>query len=166
MVDASEDLDDLWDDEEEDREDLYLTFRLGQEVYGIHIHDVTEIIGVQKITEVPDVPDFVRGVINLRGKVIPVMDMRARFRMEGRGYDERTCIVVVSIRETMVGLIVDTVNEVLNIPDESISPPPAVARGHASRYIQGMGRIGDQVKILLDVDKLLFEQELERIEAL
>lgn len=155
-----EDLDEEGD--EDAQKDKYLTFQIGKEVYGIEIRHVTEIIGIQKITEVPDMPDFVKGVINLRGQVIPVMDVRLRFRMEPREYDERTCVVVVRVNDTAVGLVVDTVNEVADIPESDISPPPKVSRGASSQYIQGMGKIGNQVKILLDVQKLLFHKDMEK----
>jgi purine-binding chemotaxis protein CheW len=140
----------------------YLTFHLGKEDYGIEIRYVTEIIGIQKITDVPDMPDFVKGVINLRGKVVPVMDVRSRFSMSTRGYDDRTCIIVVNIDDKSVGLVVDKVNEVADIPDQQIEPPPRTNRD-TSRYIQGMGKIGNKVKILLDVQKLLYSDELAMI---
>lgn len=156
--------DDLYDGEDEDtQKDRYLTFRLGDEVYGIEIAYVIEIVGIQKITEVPDMPGFVKGVINLRGQVIPVMDVRLRFNMEPRDYDERTCVVVVKLEETSVGLVVDTVQEVREIPEENVSPPPKVATSSGGRYILGMGKVGDEVKILLDVNKLLFEEELQQL---
>ncbi len=138
----------------------YLTFHLAKEDYGIEIRHVTEIIGIQRITEVPDMPDFVKGVINLRGKVIPVMDVRSRFHLPAREYDERTCIVVVNIDDKAVGLVVDQVSEVADIPENQIEPPPATGRGNASHYIQGMGKIGEAVKILLDVRRLLGGEEL------
>ncbi len=152
--------DDFYDDDDEDtQKDKYLTFQLGHEVYGIDIRSVTEIIGFQKITPVPDMPEYIRGVINLRGQVIPVIDVRLRFRMEIREYQERTCIIVVRIGNTSVGLIVDMVNEEADIPEDHISPPPRVTGGKASRYIRGMGKVGDEVKILLDVNKLLYDED-------
>ncbi|HKL27331.1 MAG TPA: chemotaxis protein CheW, partial [Desulfuromonadales bacterium] len=105
-------VDEFYEGDEDTQKGKYLTFHLGKEDFGIEIRHVTEIIGIQKITEVPDMPDFVRGVINLRGQVIPVMDVRTRFRMQHRDYDERTCIVVVNVAEKTVGLVVDKVNEV------------------------------------------------------
>lgn len=158
--------DDLYDGEDEDtQKDKYLTFRISNEDYGIEIRHVTEIVGIQKVTEVPDMPDFVKGVINLRGNVIPVVDVRTRFQMDPRPYDDRTCVVVVNIQETAVGLVVDTVNEVANIIPENISPPPKVRKGAGSRYIQAMGKVGTEVKILLDVQRLLYDDELELITA-
>ena len=149
------------DTENEDTlKNMYLTFRLGNEDYGIEIRYVTEIVGMQKITEVPDMPIFVKGVVNLRGQVIPVLDMRLRFHIESRSYDERTCIVVVNIEETQVGLVVDTVNEVRHIDDEQISPPPRIAGADAAQYIQGMGKVNEEVIILLEGQRLLYEHEL------
>lgn len=157
--------DDLFDEDEDTQKDRYLTFRIGDEDYAIEIRFVTEIIGIQKITSVPDMPEFVKGVINLRGQVIPVLDVRSRFHLSEREYDERTCIVVVNVNEMQIGLIVDTVNEVREIPEDMVSPPPSISRGSRSRYIKGMGRIGEEVKIILDITKLLFEEELQALQA-
>ncbi|MDR1491261.1 MAG: chemotaxis protein CheW [Planctomycetaceae bacterium] len=148
------------EENEDTLRNMYLTFRLGHEDYGIEIRYVTEIVGMQKITEVPDMPTFVKGVVNLRGQVIPVLDMRLRFNMEPREYDERTCIVVVNINASQVGLVVDTVNEVRNINDDQISPPPKTAGAASAQYIQGMGKVGEDVIILLEGQRLLFEQEM------
>lgn len=149
------------DDEFEDtQKDKYLTFRIGDESFGFAIQYVTEIIVIHKITEVPDTPSFVRGVINLRGKVIPVIDVRHRFGLELREYDDRTCIIVVDYEETAVGLIVDTVNEVVDIPEDQIDPPPRARSGIDSSYIWGMGKIGKQVNILLNLGKVLFVEEI------
>jgi purine-binding chemotaxis protein CheW len=156
---------DAFSDEEDTQKGKFLTFHLAKEDYGIEIRHVTEIIGIQKITEVPDMPDYVRGVINLRGKVIPVMDVRTRFRMPPREYDERTCIVVVNVEEKAVGLVVDQVNEVADIPEGQIEPPPSTRQGSGSRYIQGMGKIGEEVKILLDVGTLLYDANMEQTAA-
>ena len=158
---------DLLDEDEEDTQrDKYLTFAVGREDYGIAICHVTEIIGIQKITEVPDMPEHVKGVINLRGKVIPVMDVRLRFRMEQRDYDDRTCIVVVDVNNAAIGLVVDTVKEVADIPANQIEPPPDVSDGNRQLFIQGLGKVGDEVKILLDVGKLVRKDEMPSIPAL
>jgi len=155
--------DDLYDEDEDTQKDKYLTFHLAGEDYGIEIAFVTEIIGIQKITEVPDMPKYIKGVINLRGKVIPVMDVRLRFQMEKREYDERTCIVVVDINNNAVGLVVDQVSEVADIPESQVEPPPSTGKGKTSRYLKGMGKMDDEVKILLNVEKLLYEEELEKL---
>lgn len=160
MKNLNEEVDSLHDEDGETIEDMYLTFELGEEVYGIGIAHVTEIVGIQNITEVPDMPDFVKGVVNLRGQVIPVVDVRLRFHMPAREYDERTCIVVVNINEVQLGLVVDTVNEVMTIDESQISPPPKIAAANSARYIKGMGKVGDDVKILLDGERLLFEEEI------
>ena len=157
-VDLVED-DDM--DEEDTQEDKFLTFIISKEDYGIEIRHVTEIIGIQSITAVPDMPPHVKGVINLRGKVIPVMDVRLRFGVEERPYDDRTCIIVININEQPVGLIVDRVLEVLDIPESEIEPPPRInmKKGKSNRFIQGMGKVGDQVKILLNANRLLYDEE-------
>ena len=147
------------DEENEDtQKDKYLTFRVGEEDYGIEIRHVTEIIGIQKITAVPDMPEFVKGVINLRGKIIPVIDMRRRFGLEDRDYDERTCIIVVNVSEGVLGLVVDTVNEVADIPESHVEPSPEINKGGTNMMIWGLGKVGEEVKILLDVNKLLSMQ--------
>lgn len=153
------DLDLLEDDDEEEntQEDKFLTFLLNQEEYGIEIQYVTEIIGIQGITRIPDTPYYVKGVINLRGKVIPVMDVRLRFNMEERSYDDRTCIIVINVSSHSVGLIVDRVAEVMDIPKEGVEPPSKIAGEESSRFIKGMGKVGERVKILLNADKLLFD---------
>jgi len=144
------------------QDDQYLTFNIDKQEYGIEIEHVTEIVGVQKITDLPDVPQFIKGVINLRGKVIPVLDVRLRFGMKEREYDDRTCIMVVNINETSVGLVVDTVSEVMNIAADSIEQPPKVSKkADGNRFVQGLGKVEDEVKILLDTQKLLFKEELE-----
>ncbi|NOY13192.1 MAG: purine-binding chemotaxis protein CheW [Deltaproteobacteria bacterium] len=157
--------DDIMLDNEDTQKDKYLTFHLAGEDYGIEILYVIEIIGIQKITEVPDMPAFIRGVINLRGKVIPVMDIRARFALPDREYDDRTCIIVVNIDEVEVGLVVDEVSEVADIPAANVEPPPKTGKSAGSQYIQGMGKIGKAVKILLDVHKLLFSEEMQALIA-
>jgi purine-binding chemotaxis protein CheW len=159
MIDQEEDL----FEDEDSQKDKYLTFHLAGEDYGVEIRYVTEIIGIQKITEVPDMPDFIRGVINLRGKVIPVMDVRTRFRLPSREYDERTCIIVVDINESSVGLVVDEVREVADIPEAQVEPPPATGQTKGSSYIQGMGKLDNEVKIILNVNRLLNDGELEQL---
>jgi purine-binding chemotaxis protein CheW len=133
----------------------YLTFELGDEAYGIDIRFVREIIGMQRITVVPDVPHYVKGVINLRGKVIPIMDVRDRFGLMSRDYDDRTCIIVIKVGDWTVGLVVDTVSEVLDIPEEMIEPPPRVISSSGEHFIAGLGKVEDQVRLLLDANQLL-----------
>lgn len=150
--------------QEDSQRDKYLTFLVDTEEYGIAIRYVTEIIGLQKITDIPDLPPVIKGVINLRGRIIPVMDMRSRFRLPAREYDSRTCVVVVNLDSRTIGLIVDRVSEVQVIPAEQVEPPPRSGKG-GCRYIQGIGKIDDQVKILLEVTTLLDEEELQELKT-
>jgi purine-binding chemotaxis protein CheW len=156
--------DDLYDEHEDTQKDKYLAFNLDREDYGIEIRHVTEIIGIQTVTRVPEMPDFIKGVINLRGKVIPVMDVRLRFRMPPREYDERTCIIVVDINDTSVGVVVDEVREVMNIPESEVEPPPKTVGQKGGRFIQGVGKADNSVIIILDVNHLLHEEELENLQ--
>jgi purine-binding chemotaxis protein CheW len=147
-----------------DREGKYLTFSLAGEEYGIGILKVKEIIGLMPITPVPKTPSFVKGVINLRGKVIPVADLRLKFDMEEMAYTERTCIIVVEIREglgnILMGIVVDSVSEVLNIKSAEIEDTPAFGTQMDTDYILGMAKTGGSVKILLDIDKVFGGEEL------
>ncbi len=142
----------------------YLTFTLNREEYGIGILKVKEIIGMMPVTSVPRTPDYVKGVINLRGKVIPVMDLRLKFDMEEIPYDERTCIIVVEIdlkTETiLIGIVVDSVSEVLNIQEENIEDPPDFGTKLEMEYILGLAKAEGSVKILLNIDKVLSAGEL------
>lgn len=147
-------------EEEDTQKDKYLTFSLGDEVYGIDIRVVIEIIGIQKITNVPEVPDYVRGIINLRGKIIPVVDMRLRFRREYREYTDRTCVIVVEINGVLIGLIVDGVSEVLDIAEKNVVPPPDL-RASQNKYIRGIGKLESSVVLLLDWEKLFSEDAQE-----
>jgi len=151
-------------DEVDAQDDLFLTFPLGNEEMAIEIRNVIEIVGIQNVTVLPDMPPYVKGVINLRGKVIPVIDVRLRFGFTERNYDERTCIVVVSIRGFSVGLIVDSVSEVLNIPTNSIEPSPKVKNGESSRYIKGLGKVGEHVKIILNIEELLINEDIQLLQ--
>lgn len=148
--------------EEDTQKGKYLIFSLGQEDYGIEISYVTEIIGIQTITEIPDLPDYVKGIINLRGKIIPIMDIRLRFNKPPREYDDRTCIIVVDIKDLSIGLVVDSVSEVSSIADPDIATPPQINRG-MQKYIKGIGKSGSDVKLLLDCARLLHGDELESL---
>jgi purine-binding chemotaxis protein CheW len=146
----------------------YLTFSLAEEEYGIGILKVKEIIGMMPITSVPQTPAFVKGVINLRGKVIPVVDLRLRFGMDEIDYDERTCIIVVEIAgvsgNILIGIVVDSVSEVLNIKQGEIEPTPTFGTSLNTEYILGMAKMEGGVKILLDIDQVLTEQEIQSLE--
>lgn len=157
-------LEDIHDLDEDTQKDKYLTFHLGTEDYGIEIRFVTEIIGIQKITVIPEMPAYIKGVINLRGKIIPVMDVRMRFRLQPRPYDERTCVVVVNIHDSAVGLVVDTVSEVVDIPAAQIESAAGLNRGNSNAFIQGIGKLGEDIKIILDVNKLMGEAEAAGLE--
>ena len=159
-------LNELIGQEEDTQKGKFLTFALGKEFYGIEIRYVTEIIGIQPITEVPEVPAYVKGIINLRGKIIPVIDVRLKFRKEAIEYDDRTCIIVIDIQNISVGLIVDNVAEVLAIPEEGIVPPPNTKVGFHNRYIKGIGKVGNDVKLLLECERLLSDDEVEMIEEI
>jgi purine-binding chemotaxis protein CheW len=151
-----------------EKEGKYLTFFLAQEEYGIGILYVKEIIGMMPITSVPKTPNFVKGVINLRGKVIPVIDLRLRFLIEESEYTERTCIIVVetigSYGDTVMGIVVDSVSEVINIKEESIEPAPAFGSSLNIDYILGMAKLKGGVKILIKIDKELSAQEIAVLE--
>jgi purine-binding chemotaxis protein CheW len=141
----------------------YLTFLLDKEEYGVEILKVREIIGLMDITKVPQTPEFVEGVINLRGKVIPVIDLRTKFGLSRAEYNDQTCIIVVDVG-TMMGIIVDTVNEVHDIPSAQIEPPPKFGAAVDTTFILGMGKVKDEVKILLDIDKVLTSTELVELQ--
>lgn len=151
-----------------DREGKYLSFFLDHEEYGIGILKVKEIIGMMPITLVPQTPSYVKGVVNLRGRVIPVIDLRSRFGMESAEYTERTCIIVVEVQSTggqiQTGIVVDSVSEVLNIRGSEIEDTPAFGAKLNTDYILGMAKLGGSVKILLDIDKVLNDDELTSLE--
>lgn len=149
-------------EQEDTQKGKYLTFALNNELYGIEIKYVTEIIGIQQIVQVPELPVYFKGIINLRGKIIPVMDVRLRFNKEYKDYNDRTCVIVIDIRDISMGLIVDSVSEVLTIPASDIVPPPEVSKT-GNRYINGIGKVGNEVKLLLNCDKLLYDDEVDTI---
>lgn len=149
------------EDLEDNIDSMFLTFALADEAYGVGIGMVTEIVGMQKIMPVPDVPTYVRGVINLRGQVIPLMDMRLRFGMEERAYDERTVVIVLDLSDGPLGLIVDGVREVLDIPADNIDPPSRLGRSTGRSVVCGLGRVADHVVILIDVHALLGDEKIE-----
>lgn len=151
-----------------DREGKYLTFSLAGEEYGIGILKVKEIIGMMPITHVPQTPDYVKGVVNLRGKVIPVVDLRLKFGIEPIDYTERTCIIVVEIinasKTISMGIVVDSVSEVLNIKSGDIEDTPSFGTKLKTEFILGMAKIGSNVKLLLDIDLVLADEEVAAME--
>ncbi len=122
---------------------------------------MNEIIGFQDITPVPETENYIMGLINLRGKIIPVIDVHIRFNREPFEYNDRTCIIVVDVKSTLVGLIVEKIAEVVEIQDENILPPPSISRVDRSqnKYVYGIGKVGDSVKLLLDPERLLNDEE-------
>ncbi len=143
-----------------------VSFKLGDEEFGVDIMQVQEIIRMQNITSVPNAPDFVEGVINLRGRVIPIIDLRKRFGLEQKAHDKSTRIIVVKVDEITVGLVVDEVSEVLRIPKETVEPPPPIVAGVESEYISGVGKLEDRLLILLDLSKTLSKEEKASLEML
>jgi purine-binding chemotaxis protein CheW len=141
----------------------YLTFELGGEVYGLEILKVREIIGLMEITAVPRTPVFVKGVINLRGKVIPVIDLRLKFAMEEAKHTAETCVIVVNVGEVEMGIIVDRVSEVLDIASEEIENTPAFGASVNTDFILGMGKVGGKVTILLDIEKVMAGGDMEAV---
>lgn len=158
-------LEDLQEDVEDSLKEKYLTFIIDEQSYCIDIRYVIEIIVVQPITQVPELPEYVKGIINLRGKVIPVLDVRLRFGKEERPYDDKTCFVVVDVAGNSVGIIVDEVEEVMQILDENVAQPPSFSKNGSSRYVKGIGKIGEQVKLILDCQKMLSDDEIDEIVA-
>lgn len=144
----------------------YMTFKSGNEYFGLEIQYVNEIIQLQAITAIPETEDYIKGLINLRGKVIPVVDVRLRFKQEPFEYNDRTCIIVINIKSMMVGLIVEKIAEVVEIKEDNILPPPTVGRTDRvqNKYVYGIGKVGDTVKLLLDPDKLLNDDDLSVVE--
>lgn len=146
------------------QQDKYVTFKSGNEFFALKIEYVNEIIVFQEITEIPESEDFIKGLINLRGKIIPVIDVRVRFKQEPMEYNDRTCIIVINVKDMVVGLIVEKVAEVVEISQEDILPPPSATIGHEektqNKYVYGIGKVGEEVKLLLDPDKLLKDEEL------
>ncbi len=147
-----------------DKSGKYLTFKLADEEYGVEVLKVREIMGLIDVTAVPQMPPYMKGVINLRGKVIPVVDLRLKFGLQEIEHTEQTCIIVVDVGRE-IGIIVDNVCEVLDITRDCIEPPPAMGSAVDTSFILGMGKIGDTVKILLEIDKVLSGEELTTLEA-
>ena len=143
----------------------HVSFQLGNEEYGVEIVKVQEIIRMQDITRVPQMPDFIEGVINLRGNIIPIIDLRKRFALNVSEQTVETRIVVVSVEGRMVGVVVDRVSEVLKFSERQIEPPPAVIAGIGREYLRGIGKVGDRLIVLLDVDRILTGKEAGSLET-
>lgn len=150
--------------EDEIQKEQYMTFKCSDEIYGISIKYVNEIIGLSQITKVPETQDYLIGLINLRGKIIPVIDVRIRFGKEPLEYNDRTCVIVIDVKSTVIGLIVDAIDEVAAFAENEITPPPSVSdlAMQAKKYVFGIGRVNGEVKLLLDLDKLINDPEPEK----
>ena len=144
------------------QKDKYVTFQSGNEFFGLKIEYVNEIIVFQEITEIPESADYVKGLINLRGKIIPVVDVRLRFHQEPIPSTDRTCIIVINFDNLVVGLIVEKIAEVVEIPAENILPSPSIGKNDNSKnkFVSGIGKVGDDVKLLLDPARLLRDEDL------
>ncbi len=147
-------------------EGKFLTFILGEEIYGIEILKAREIIGLMDITTVPQTPDYMKGVINLRGKVIPVIDLRLKFSLQEEEHTKETCVIVVEVNGTSIGLIVDSVSEVSDIRGEEIEKAPSFGQGIDTSFIMGLGKVKDKIIILLNIETVLSSEELEVVEEL
>ena len=150
--------------EDEIQKEHYMTFKCADVIYGISIKYVNEIIGLSQITKVPETQDYLIGLINLRGKIIPVIDVRIRFGKEPLEYNDRTCVIVIDVKSTVIGLIVDAIDEVAAFAENEITPPPSVSDlvMQAKKYVFGIGRVNGEVKLLLDPDKLINDPEPEK----
>ena len=144
----------------------YVTFKSGKEYFGLKIQYVNEIIVFQEITKIPESEDYIKGLINLRGKIIPVIDVRLRFKQKPFEYTDRTCIIVVNVKNIVVGLIVEQIAEVVEIQEENIIPSPTVGKADKSqnKYVYAIGKVGEQVKLLLDPDRLLNDEEITALD--
>lgn len=152
----------MYDNETSTQQNRYLTFSVCNEIYGIGIHYVREIVGIQKIISIPDCPKHMKGIINLRGSIIPVIDMRVRFQKEAIAYNDRTCIIVIKMENTTAGLIVDNVAEVATIDSADIVKPPKLSPGEEYHYIEGIGKTENSIKLLLDCKKLITQDETDQ----
>lgn len=146
--------------------DKYVTFKSGNEYFGLKIEYVNEIIVIQEITQIPESEEYIKGLINLRGKIIPVIDVRIRFKQEPIEYNDRTCIVVINVKDTVVGLIVEQIAEVVEIAEEDVLDTPTL--GHEDKqqnqYVYGVGKVGESVKLLLDPEKLIKDDDITLME--
>ncbi len=147
-------------------EGKFLTFALEKEEYGVEILKVKEIIGLMDITTVPQTPEYMKGVINLRGKVIPVIDLRLKFSMPETEHTEETCIIVVEVGVSLIGIVVDSVSEVMYIKAEDIEDAPSFGQEIDTKFIMGLGKTKEKIIILLDIEKVLSSEELEIVEQL
>ena len=152
----------------EKQRNKYVTFKSGNEYFGLKIEYVNEIIVYQEITEIPESDDYIKGLINLRGKIIPVIDVRIRFKQEPLEYTDITCIIIVNVNDIVVGLIVEKIAEVVEIKEEDILPPPSIVIGGEekvqNKYVYAIGKVGDSVKLLVDPDRILKDEDIALME--
>lgn len=150
------------DESQDTQKGKYMTFKSGSEYFGLEIQYVQQIIQYQTITKIPETEDYIKGLINLRGKIVPVVDVRLRFRQEPIEYDDKTCIIVITVKSMTVGLVVEQIAEVVEIPEENILPPPTLRHNdkNLQKYVRGIGRVGTSVKLLLDPEKLLYDADM------
>ena len=141
----------------------FLTFLIGNETFGVPISHVMEIIGIQPITKIPETPDYIKGIVNLRGKIVPVLDVKLRFKKVETEYNDRTCIIVIEFNNMSIGLIVDSVSEVLSIRDEDVSEKPELGGKIGGNYVKNIGKSHDNVILLIDCEKLLSTEELDTV---
>ena len=138
----------------------FLTFMIEEEMFGIELKNVMEIVGIQPIISMPEMPDYIKGIINLRGKIIPIMDVRLRFKKPEKEYNDRTCIIVVSYGASLIGLIVDVVYEVQPIAEDDIAKNPEIGSEGNHGYVNRVGKVGEKVVLLIDCEKLLNGEKL------
>ena len=151
----------VYDEDNDTTRNKFLTMEIGQELFGLEIAMVKEIISVPAITKVPKTPEYIKGIINLRGDIVPVVDIRSRFKIEERAYDDATCIVVIEQEGFNVGIIVDNVKDVKYIKNENITSPPSAKLNHTNKYIKNIGRDSNKVILILETEKLLYEAQPE-----
>lgn len=153
-------------DEHDAQKIMYMTFKSGNEYFGMKIQYVNEIIPYQAITAIPETENYIKGLINLRGKIIPVIDISLRFKQEPFEYNDRTCIMVISVQSTVVGLIIEKIAEVVEIQEQNILPPPSIGKSDKAqnKYVYGIGKVGDSVKLLLDPEKLINDEDMSVLE--
>lgn len=146
--------------DQDSQKNRYMVFLIANEIYGIEIKYIREIVGLQNITEMPEMPEYIKGIINLRGNIIPVMDIRLRFKKEAKEYDDRTCVIVVDFDGINIGLVVDSVSEVLTLPEEDVIEPPKVNSDYDNKHLKSIGKRGQSVILILDCGHLILADGL------
>ncbi|MDA8107887.1 MAG: chemotaxis protein CheW [Betaproteobacteria bacterium] len=144
----------------------FLTFRLGEEEYGIEILKVQEIRGYEAVTAIANTPEFIKGVINLRGTIVPIVDMRIKFNLSSANYDQFTVVIILNVAERVVGMVVDSVSDVISLGSEQVRPAPSFAAGLDTEYIIGLGTIDERMLILVDIEKLMASRDMALLEVI